>query len=484
MKERITTMHTRISASILAAALLATTSLMSCGGSDTPTETTTGASTETTTAGTTSYYDTLDLPNFNGETFTILCRTDIKSEVYSESENGEVVNDAVYLRNLNVQDRLGATLEIVDVPGDWANKDSFIQYVSSSILSNDDAFQLILGYMNYMPPTILDGLYLDINTLPNINLDNPWWVSGFNDNVTINGKMYMAMGDMCWSMLQYAFCGYANKTVLEQYNYSSDDLYAAVREGRWTFDMMNEMAANVTSDLNGDSVMDANDLYGIGMHNMPIRALTNAFAIDYTTRDSEGLPQLAVYGERLISAYEEVYRACNSEYWYTENDANMFMNNQMLFYFDVLHSNTVLREMESDYCVLPMPKYDEAQDGYRTETVDTTSVMFVPVTVQNKELCGWMLELLNYESSELIVPAYFDMALQSKYARDESSIEMMQIIRDSIYYDFGYVFAGAIGAINGLMEKAMTTENLASEWEAIRPGCEQNLTKLLDFFRE
>ena len=217
-------MHTRISASILAAALLATTSLMSCGGSDTPTETTTGASTETTTAGTTSYYDTLDLPNFNGETFTILCRTDIKSEVYSESENGEVVNDAVYLRNLNVQDRLGATLEIVDVPGDWANKDSFIQYVSSSILSNDDAFQLILGYMNYMPPTILDGLYLDINTLPNINLDNPWWVSGFNDNVTINGKMYMAMGDMCWSMLQYAFCGYANKTVLEQSNYSSDDL--------------------------------------------------------------------------------------------------------------------------------------------------------------------------------------------------------------------------------------------------------------------
>ena len=477
-------MQTRLSAAVLAVSMLAVSMLASCGESETQDETTTaGTTTENPSTETTSYYDTLDLPDFGGENFTILCRTNVKNELYSESETGEIVNDAVYERNLNVSERLNVTLNIHDIPGDWANKDSFVQYVSSSILSGDDAFQLILGYMNYMPPTILDGLYLDINTLPNINTDNPWWVSGFNDNVTINGKMYMAMGDMCWSMLQYAFCGYVNKTVLEQYNYNIDDLYTAVREGKWTFDMLNEIASNVSGDINGDSVMDENDLYGIGMHDMPIRALTNAFAIDYTTRDNEGMPVLALYGERFISAYEDVYNAYNSEYWYDKNSSDMFMNNQLLFYFDVLNAASMLREMESDFGVLPMPKYDEAQESYRTETGDTTSVIFVPVTVQNKELCGWMLELMNYESNRLVVPAYFDMALQSKYTRDESSIEMMQLIRDSIYYDFGYVFANSIGGINSIMAKVMTTENIASEWETNRATYEANLQKLLEYFR-
>lgn len=479
----------QLSAAVLAFLCLA--SVVSCGEStvDTPsdTENTADAVTETETE-TSSLYEKIGVPEngFGGEAYTILCRTDVVNEMYIEEESGDIVDDAIYQRNLNVSENLNVDIQVVDIPGDWANKSSFVKYVTSGIMADDDAFQLVAGYMNYMPVTITDNLYLNIRDLPYVDFDNPWWTKGFNDNVTINGNTYAAMGSICKTMLQYAFCGFANKTVMAQHDYDIEELYQSVRDGKWTFDKLITMAKTVSQDLNGDGVLDdANDLYGIGMHYMPIRALTNAFAIDYTTRDEEGLPVLALYGDRLIDAYQKVADACNSPYWNNANNNPIaFMEDRVLFYFDTFGVCEYFRTMESAYCVVPMPKYDEAQDGYRTETVDTTSVLFVPTSVRNKELCGMTLECLNYESYRLVTPAYFDKALQTKYARDEASQEMMRIVRDSIYYDFGYVFAGVIDGIGGIMNNAIDKVDLTSYWDSKKKSCENGLKKIVDYYRE
>lgn len=478
---------------VLTASLL-TSSLISCGETaaapddsaapdNKPAETVPAATEEVTT----SIYETLQIPEggFGGATYSILCRTTNLDEMYAESENGDVVNDAVYRRNRAVSENLNIDVNVIDIAGDWANKDAFVKYVTSTIMAGDDAFQLIAGYMNYMPVTIQQNLYVDIKSLPNIDFSNPWWVAGYNDNVTINDKTYTAMGDICSSMLRYAFCGYANKTLLEQYDYSADALYDAVRNGKWTFEMMTSMAKNIYGDLNGDGAMTSDaDMFGVGMHEMPIRALTNAFAIDYTTRDKDNLPQLALFGDRFLSAYEDVMEACNSPYWNRINDANTFKENRLLFYFDVFGACTILRDMEAPFCVVPMPKYDEAQKSYRTETVDTTSILFVPNTIQNPELAGTALECMNYESWKLVTPAYFDKALQTKYARDESSQEMMQIVRDSIYFDFGYVYAGVIGGVNGTMAYALEKTDITSQWNKNVKSYEKNLDKLLQYYRD
>ncbi|MBE6612450.1 MAG: hypothetical protein E7632_08155 [Ruminococcaceae bacterium] len=150
-------MKTKLTSLTLAGVMLAGGVLASCGesGSTQTTDTTTEA------ADTTSFYDELKAPDFGGETFTILCRSNVLDEMYTDMETGEVVNDAVYTRNLNVAENLNVDLQVIDVAGDWANKDGFINYVTSSILSGDNAFQLIAGYMHYMPATIQDELYLN-----------------------------------------------------------------------------------------------------------------------------------------------------------------------------------------------------------------------------------------------------------------------------------------------------------------------------------
>lgn len=478
----------QLSAAVLA--LLCLASVASCGEStqDAPvnTENTTAAVTETETE-TSSLYEKLGVPEngFGGESYSILCRTDVIDEMYIAEETGDVVEDAVYRRNINVSDKLNIDLQIIDIPGDWVNQTGFVKYVTSGIMAGDDEFQLIAGYMNYMPVTITNDLYLNVSDLPYVDLNNPWWTKGFNDNVTINGNTFAAMGSLCSSMLKYAYCAYFNKTLMDQYDYSSDELYQTVLDGKWTFDKLMSMAKGVSADLNGDGVLDdEHDLYGLCMTYMPIRGLANAFAIDYTTRDKDGLPQLAFYGERLVSAYADVMEALDSSCWNSVNNNYIaFMEDRVLFYYETFNMASYLRPMNSDFGIVPMPKYDEAQKDYRTETVDTTSVLFVPMTVKNPELCGMALECLNYESYRLVIPAFFDKALQTKYARDESSQKMLELIRDSIYYDFGYVFAGMIGGINGTMQLAMEKKDLASFWESNVKGYERNLNKIVEYYR-
>ena len=197
---------------------------------------------------TTDAYDAMGMPNFSGDTFTILCQAGSESEVYAESENGEIVNDAVFAANRSVEEGLGVNLEVLSVAGGWSDKAVFTDYVTSSVMSGADDFQMLMGYMHYMPTLILDNLFLDINTLPHINLDNPWWADGFNDNAVINDRMYVAMGDTSTSSLRSAVCIFANRDLMKDYIYDIEDLDAAVREGTWTFDMLMDSSVN-TSDI-------------------------------------------------------------------------------------------------------------------------------------------------------------------------------------------------------------------------------------------
>ena len=166
-------------------AVLCLASVVSCGESTEPissgesekVQDTAAVITAETEEVTTSIYETLPVPEngFGGDAFTILCRTSDLDEMYSETETGDVVDDAVFQRQSVLEESLNIKLKVIDVTGDWSNRETFLKYVSSSIQSGDDAFQLVASDMNYMPPTILKDYYMDINELPYVDLSNPWW---------------------------------------------------------------------------------------------------------------------------------------------------------------------------------------------------------------------------------------------------------------------------------------------------------------------
>jgi len=95
-----------------------------------------------------------------------------------------------------------------------------------------------------------------------------------------------------------------------------------------------------------------------------------------------------------------------------------------------------IRSMDVEFGIIPYPKYDSAQPEY-VSRVEYYMAMQVPITNSDLERAGAMLEALNSESAKTIIPAYYEIALKSKYARDDDSAQMLDLIFNTLVVDIG-----------------------------------------------
>lgn len=124
------------------ALLTLSTAISSCGKKQTAENTT-----ETTEAETKR--DDLPDMDFGGAEFNILCRTEWSYEFDAE-QDGDVVNDAVYARNRAVEERFGVKFNYHAVDGGWALQDTFLNALTSSVLSGDQAYDMVAGFQAYI----------------------------------------------------------------------------------------------------------------------------------------------------------------------------------------------------------------------------------------------------------------------------------------------------------------------------------------------
>jgi hypothetical protein len=114
--------------------------------------------------------------------------------------------------------------------------------------------------------------------------------------------------------------------------------------------------------------------------------------------------------------------------------------------------------METDFGIIPQPKYDEAQAEYITFVNPAGSGLTIPVTVGDIERCGVVLEAMASESYRHLTPAYYNTALQQKYTRDNESAEMLDLLLQNRVYDLAMIYRwGSINtAYRNLADKNQT----------------------------
>ena len=163
--------------------LLLCMSAMSSCGSETPAEIGDTAAAETSADGTVdteteysraNHPDNLPELDFGGADMTVHVRgeTDNQKEIYMEEMTGDPVYDAVYERNQMVEERLNVSLGIV-VGGAWDQYDQTIGEIRASIAAADGAFDAISGWSARIPVLSLEGLFLDLNDIQHLDLDQP-----------------------------------------------------------------------------------------------------------------------------------------------------------------------------------------------------------------------------------------------------------------------------------------------------------------------
>ena len=115
----------------------------------------------------------------------------------------------------------------------------------------------------------------------------------------------------------------------------------------------------------------------------------------------------------------------------------MFIAGQGLFIDMPVFYLETLRAMDTDFGLIPYPKYDEAQTEYysRIEGCEQTCI---PVTnVKDLEMTGVVLEAMASDSAQNLVPAFYETLLKSKHTRDNESEDMLEIVFGNRVFDWG-----------------------------------------------
>jgi hypothetical protein len=158
----------------------------------------------------------------------------------------------------------------------------------------------------------------------------------------------------------------------------------------------------------------------------------------------------------------------------------MFQNDQALFMWIRMVNIVPLRSMPTDFGVLPIPKKDKAQDYYSCDVNSWTGLgITVPTTTTDMESTGIFLESYAAESRKRVKPAYYDVLLSGKVARDDESLEMLDIIFGNRTYDIGAI--GTYGSLNEIIYLVMTYDmNVASWVDKKMAKAEKDIDKLIN----
>ncbi len=392
--------------------------------------------------------------DFEGRDYTILLRTGYEYEFYTDELTGEIINDAVYERNDTLEGRYNIGIRTVDRATTWGSGDRFNPELNASIMAGDAEYDIVAGYAAMILGAVQKDLFINWYDVPYIDVSKRWWSAQIADSLTINGKLFAMTGDIALTVWEDMVCMYFNQKLVEDYGVG--DLYELVLNGEWTFEKLLSAVSLVSGDLNGDGRYTADDLYGyISYWSTAIDSYMPAFDIQVVKRGEDGWLSYTMNTERMIGALEKMqalfFDGSNCAMMVSSGDLQkIFEEDRALIFAHDLRTSAKLREMNSDFGIVPYPKYDDAQEKYYSTSTDIFSLMLFPATIPDPEFVGLVTEAMCAVSSSTVIPAYYDIALKDKYNRDAQSARMLDIIRDSLIFDVGYLNSFALSTAGHL----------------------------------
>ena len=394
------------------------------------------------------------LPNydFNNHEFHILsvgrgtvCTDDF---AYTE-ENASILDAAVQKRNLSVE-----ALYNVDLVTEWrnttANQQSPEGYrtLVQEATAGDANYDLCV-IPGYDVSELAYGGYLtDLNKLPLFDATATWYDQKANETFEFGGSLFFTAGDYGINLMDQTYCIAFNKQLAEEYQV--EDLYALVRDNKWTLEKMHEIAKKVSSDTDGDGVTNIyGNLYWVdSIYGALNGAGQKLVALDDSTLTYKLSASNEVTNDVLRDFYDMVMDEKISLRYQHNSTAkeyvNIFSGNQAFFFLTTIGTLSEFRDMETDYGILPYFLYSETQSEYaNTVAPFYMNYMCVPLVVENYERTSAVMEAIGYYSEQIIIPAYYEKTLTGQYVRDTESSEMLDIIFETRAYDLGYCYQPA-----------------------------------------
>ena len=367
---------------------------------------------------------------------------------YQVFDDGNVISkidQAVYTRNRNIENRFG-----IKISGFVKGfSDTQVTELIPLCASGSDEFSIgMLAFTFSGIPWITSGYAEDWNKVRYVDTDRIYWSQSMSDNVSIKGHSFIIQGKINWTSAMSTQVCFFNTNVAE--DYGIENLYFDVDNGTWTFAKLKALAKGISEDLNNDSVYDENDRYGI-IQSFYGGAYNWSIAADYTTvlSDSDGLTlnyDTVKFNNILEYCYDLLYNDHTAyvekfDYPSESKGVRIFFDDRALFMFTDLGHGDFFRGEQSDYGIIPTPKYDEQQKKYCTTNDQWGLSCIISATARDKDRIGAITEALCALSGKLVYPVYYEEVLSERNTRDEESKKMLDLIFSNIVYDVGITLA-------------------------------------------
>lgn len=395
-----------------------------------------------------------DIPSdldFKGESFVFLTSGSADTngvdwetyDIWVEGMTGDVINDAVYDRNLYINETYNVNIEQVKSTG------TVYDQAQTSILAQADEYDAIMAQIQASATMAQNGYTYNLYDVPHINLSQPWWDQRGVADLSIGGRLNFATGDITVIDNDATWVLMFNKQL--HTDLALEDIYDLIRNNKWTYDKLYEMIQAGTRDLNGDGKMNyAADQYGFCTTDDSAQGLLYASGVTIVSKDENDLPTAAINADKVSSVIDfaakimsdaQITLTAGKAGISTDRLRQVFEEGNALFFGEVMQCIIRMRASTTDFGLITWPKFDENQKDYHNFVHATAAkAVNIPKTQPNSEMAGAIIEAMAAKSMYTLTPAYYDVALTYKYMRDEESAEMLSIILESRTYDLGYVF--------------------------------------------
>ena len=268
-------------------------------------------------------------------------------------------------------------------------------------------------------------------------------------------------------------------------------LYKLVEDGGWTFDEMQKMCTMVYSDLDADHVVSAGDRVGACNSVYGADHLAFSMGMQLTSRNEDGYYDLVADTERnndIVTKINDFFTK-NTGYfmWTFDLDPNFtaikFAADELLFYQSAFINifGKEIRDMKSEFGVIPYPKYDENQKDYIATVHNAAFFVAIPSNTPDERLdaIAATIEAQGYQNWKDYRPVFFEEALKVKFNRDDENAEkvgeMIDLIRKSLSVDFAYIYSNNCSDLGRIAANCINTgrtlaQSIASDREKIQAG--------------
>jgi ABC-type glycerol-3-phosphate transport system substrate-binding protein len=382
-----------------------------------------------------------------------------------------------------------------------------------------DAYEIIMTSNNTVTAQKLFNYFHDLNDSEYIDISSDWWYEDAIMETSVDNYNYRFLyGDI--NILDMGVAGtiYYNKDLYEQYlstNKNADELYNTVLEGKWTLEEFTRLTKKSHIEKGGDG---SNDIHGYSLFRgaEPIHFFREAAGIKMYERNDQGMPIFTLNDERSVEFANKLYKMLyeNEGAWLfypgqtgmEEVHSYDFSNGKVIFYIGILNDTLGeglhvtlkegLREMKSDFGMLPYPKFDEAQEEYISFMHNASVMTDCPVSADidrvNEELSA-VIEALASESYRSVTIPYYENALKAAYNRDDLSAQMIDIItgqhdtiKSTLTKNFVYEYTSSLGNIGVIFSNLMDEKstNFVSMYDSRIGAAEIGLKDLIKQYKD